>query len=177
MIYCIVNQINYRSSFNIFALIAGVLLLKSGIKTARIVRWASAFLAIAFIGLFFISPVLMPIDLQVTQIKLNPFRMLTSFAVSTFLVGVLVWVYFQLSKPAALAKLQQAGYKIEKPKSALYAALAIIIFGGTLFGVLLNSELAEKAKLLAQEQLGPNYKYHIRNLSFVNDHGVSYNFV
>ena len=43
MAYCISNSISYSSSFNIFAVIAGVLLMKGSVKTARIIRWISAF--------------------------------------------------------------------------------------------------------------------------------------
>ena len=173
MIYCIMNQINYGSSFNIFAVIAGILLMKGGVKTSRVVRWFSAFLAIAFIGFFILSPLLIPIDLRMTQFKLNPIEVLSSYASTIILIGVLIWVYMQLSMPNALAKLEEAGYKIQRPKSALYTALVFIILGGASLGFILNSGPAKKAELLAQKQFGSNYKYHVANLSFANDHGVA----
>ena len=37
MVYCIVNGYSYRGSFNIFAVIAGLFLLKGSLKAARIV--------------------------------------------------------------------------------------------------------------------------------------------
>ena len=43
MIYCIANEIHYSSSFNIFAVIAGILLIRGGVKSARIIRWFSIF--------------------------------------------------------------------------------------------------------------------------------------
>jgi hypothetical protein len=39
MIYCIVHGISYRSSLNLFAVIAGVLLLRGSLRTAANVRW------------------------------------------------------------------------------------------------------------------------------------------
>lgn len=171
MAYCIANKISYSSSFNIFAVIAGVLLMKGGVKTARIVRWFSAFFVIAFIGMLFLFPITMPVQLLITQMKLNPAGMLGSYAFSIVFIGVLIWVYKQLSTPSALAKLEQAGYKTGKPKTALYAALGIMVLGGAMFGFLFNSESAEKAKSLAKEQLGSNYEYHISSMQTSGNKG------
>jgi hypothetical protein len=171
MIYCIANKISYSSSFNIFAVIAGLLLMKGGVKTARVVRWFSAFFVIAFVGMIFLFPITMPIQLLATQIKLNPVGMIGSYAFSLIFIGVLIWVYRQLSTPGALAKLEQAGYKTGKPKSALYAALGLMVLGGVLFTLLLNSESTEKAKALAKEQLGPAYKYHISSMQTSGNRG------
>lgn len=171
MIYCIANKISYSSSFNIFAIIAGVLLMKGSVKTARVVRWFSAFLVISFIGMNFLFQITMPIKLLVTQIKLDPIGMLGSYALSLIFVGVLIWVYMQLSTPGALGKLGQAGYKTGKPKSALYAALGFMVLGGVLLAYLLNSESAEKAKALAKEQLGPAYEYHISSMQTSGNKG------
>ena len=173
MAYCIANKISYSSSFNIFAVIAGIFLIKGGIKTARVVRWFSAFFVIAFIGMLFLFPITMPIELLLTQIKLNPVGMLGSYAFSILFIGVLTWVYFQLSSTDALERLSRAGYKTGKPKSALFTALAIMIFGGVMFAYLFNSESAAKAKSLAEEKMGSNYKYHISSLSASGDSGFA----
>jgi len=173
MFYCIMNQINYGSSFNIFAVIAGILLIRGGAKTARVVRWFSAFFILIFIGFFLLSPLFIPIDLQIAQFKINPIEVLSSYASTIFLIGVLIWVYMQLSMPDALAKLKEAGYKIQRPQSALYTALVFLVLGGVSLGYILNSGSAKKAELLAQEQFGSNYKYRVANLNFANDHGVA----
>ena len=171
MAYCIANKISYSSSFNIFAVIAGVLLMRGSVKTARVVRWFSAFFIIAFALMLFIFPVAMPVDLLITQIKLSPVFMLGSYTFAIVFIGVLIWVYLQLSSPPALVRLEEAGYKTGKPISALYVVLAMIVFGGVMFVFLFNSESAEKAKALAQEQLGPSYKYHISSLNMSGNSG------
>ncbi len=171
MAYCIANKISYSSCFNIFAVITGALLMKGGIKTARLVRWFSAFFIIAFIGMLFLFPLTVPLQLIIIQVKLNPAGMLGSYAFSIVFIGVLIWVYKQLSTPDALTKLKQAGYKIGKPKSALYAALGTIILGGVMFGLLFNSESSEKAKALAKDQLGSGYEYHINSMHISGNKG------
>ncbi len=171
MTYCIANKISYSSSFNIFAVIAGALLMKGGVKTARVVRWFSAFFVIAFIGVIFLLPISMPIQLLATQFKLNPVGMLGSYAFSLVFVCVLIWVYRQLSTPKALDKLKQTGYKTGKPRSAIYAALGLMVLGGAFFALLLNSDSAIRAKELAKEQLGPTYEYHISSMQTSGNKG------
>ena len=43
MIYCISHKISYASSFNFFAVIAGIFLYRGNAKTAAIAAWFSAF--------------------------------------------------------------------------------------------------------------------------------------
>lgn len=173
MIYCLANNISYSSSFNIFAVIAGALLMKGSVKTARVVRWVSAFFVIAFIFMVVLFPATMPIQLLVTQVKLNPIGMIGLYVFSLLFIVVLVWVYKQLSSANALAALGEAGYNTGKPKSALYAALGMLILGGTMVGFIFNSASADKARSLAKEQYGDNYKYHITSLSMSGNHGFA----
>ncbi|MCP5158701.1 MAG: hypothetical protein H6975_04670 [Gammaproteobacteria bacterium] len=171
MIYCIANKISYSSSFNIFAVIVGVLLIRGSVKTARVIRWLSVFFVITFIGMMLLLLIITPLQLLVTQIKLNPVGMLNYYAFSLILIGILIWVYMQLSTLNSLAKLEQAGYQNGKPKSALYAAICLIILGSLMFEILFNSESADKAKAFAKEQLGSNYKYHISSLIISGNNG------
>ena len=179
MAYCIANKISYSSSFNIFAVIAGILLIKGSVKTARVIRWFSAFFVIAFIALMFIMPITTPAKLLVTQFKVNTGGMLATYAISLLFIGILLWVYLQLSKPSALARLKDAGYKTGKPITALYAVLIMVALGGIVFFSIFNSESAERAKALAKEQMGPNYQYHISSLNISGNSGsavvIAYN--
>jgi hypothetical protein len=153
MAYCIANKISYSSSFNIFSVIAGIFLMKGGVKTARAVRWFSAFLVVAFIGLLIVTPFTTPFGLLLTQI------------------AVLIWVHLQLSTPEALNFLAQAGYKTGKPKSAYIAGGVLLVLGVGLSAGLLNGESAQKAKALAQEQLGPSFQYHVASMSTSGNSG------
>ena len=171
MAYCIANKISYSSSFNIFAVIAGSLLIKGGVKTARAVRWFSSFLAVAFFGLLLVTPVTTPIGLLLTQFKVNAFSMVGSFVFGLALVGILVWVHRQLSTPGSLNLLAQAGYKVGKPKSAYIGAGVLMVLAVGLSAELLNGESAQKAKSLAREQLGPSFEYHVSSISISGNAG------
>ena len=51
MIYCIANSISYSSSFNIFAVIAGVFLYRGSLRTAVITTWLSSIFIVMLAGL------------------------------------------------------------------------------------------------------------------------------
>jgi hypothetical protein len=169
LVYCIANGISYFSSFNIFALIAGILLLQRGVKTARVVRWFSIFLVVAFIGGLLMSLATTPFALLVTEFKVHTLVRLGSSLLGVFVIAVLIWIYKQLSQPTALQLLAQAGFSTGSPRSAY---LAGIVFTAILFVftvLFLHGDTAKKAEALAKEQLGPDYNYHVVSYSKTGD--------
>lgn len=171
MIYCIINQIGYSSSFNIFAVIVGILLLKGSVKTARIARWLSVFFFIMFIGIIIGASLLMPFDLLKLQIKLNTWSAIVFFLFMTFFLYFLIWIYRQLSSPHALRLLAQAGYATDRPLSAYLSATFLFIFMIGMFIFLQGSESEKKAKELAQQQLGSGFQYYVSSISFSENSG------
>ncbi|MFG0457126.1 hypothetical protein [Shewanella mangrovisoli] len=171
MVYCISNNMNYSSSFNIFSVIAGVLLIRGGVKTARTVRWLSVFFATAFVGVILTTPITTPLGLLITQIKLNPVATIGTYLFSIVFITVLVWVYLQLSSAQSLSLISQAGYNTGKPKSAFIAAIVLLVTLGGLMAALMNGESAQKAKLLAKEQLGSEFNYQISSITTSGNSG------
>lgn len=100
MIYSIISKISYSSSFNIFAVIVGILLLKGSVKTARLTRWFSLFFSIILVGGAIGMILIMPFDLLKIQIKLNILSALITFFIvvifSLYLYGSIV--NFRLQK-------------------------------------------------------------------------------
>ncbi len=171
MIYSIANEISYSSSLNIFSVIAGIFLLKGGVKTARVVRWFSIFLVIGFIGALIVSLLFTPFDLLLTQLKLNMLSMIYLLVFGLSLIAALIWVHLQLSTPEALKVLAKSGYKTGKPTSAYIGGVGILLVLVTLSIVLLNGKAAQNAKDLARKQHGPDYKYHISSMSTSGNSG------
>lgn len=165
MIYCIANKVSYSSSFNIFAVIAGIFLLRGGVKTARAVRWFSALFISASIALLVGLPFTEPFDLLSAQFKERPTTFVGSFLFVAFFIAVLIWLHRQLSTPQSLAKLAAAGYRTTTPRLAFGSGILILALMVGLSVWLKNSESAQRAKAIAQEQLGPQYKYYVYSLS------------
>jgi hypothetical protein len=171
MIFCVIKQMDYSSSFNIFAVVAGLFLIRGGVKTARAVRWFSAFYASAFIVILLGFPAMTPPDLLAIQFREHAVFWIISLLVAIALMAVLIWIHRELSTPAALARLSAAGYPTGKPKSAYSAGIALPVLILLASTWLNNSESALRAKALAQEQLGQRYKYHVTRMNISGQGG------
>ena len=179
MAYAIANKVSYASSFNIFAVIVGILLLRESAGTARVIRWFSIFLVVAFAGVLVIVPLGTPLDLMLAQWRLHTAQSVGSFAVGLAVIAMLIWVYRQLSTSESKGVLAEAGYKTGRPTSAYVAAGILLVLAAGLSIGFLNGETAQKAEALAEDQLGPGYSYHVSSMSMSGDSGrawvVAYN--
>ena len=118
-----------------------------------------------------VTPFITPLGLLVTQLKLNTLSIVGSFALGLALIAVLIWVHLQLSTPESLNILAEAGYKTGKPKSAYLAGCGLIVLLAGLSVGFMNGVSGQRAKVLAQEQLGPGYKYHVSSISTSGNSG------
>ena len=69
MIYCVMNDISYGSSFNIFAVWLGILLMRGSLWAASVVRFFSAFFFAGGIALIVVFPFLQPIGLTLAEVR------------------------------------------------------------------------------------------------------------
>jgi hypothetical protein len=125
MAYCIANQISYSSSFNIFAVAAGIYLVRGHLGAARLVAWFSAlyFTVFALMPVIFL-PKLGP---EVWAVfRAEPIAVLGSFAFLSALLALLAWTYWQLRQPAVLHARAAAGLKTAPPYIAFALAVAFI---------------------------------------------------
>jgi len=170
MIYCITNKISYSSSFNIFAVIAGIFLMRGSIYTARIVTFFGAFMLAGFIGLLVIFPFMEPFELKAIAFRLNPVSTIISYAFMFLAVGFIYWVYKNLASEPVMTARKKASLSYGVPKLAftlggiLVAGLSIPMY------FLNNGSSAEIAKAMALEQLGNSYKYHVTAMNFSSSH-------
>jgi hypothetical protein len=170
-VYCIINKINYSSSFNIFSLLAGIFLIKGGVKSAMVVRWFSTFFMVGFIGLLIFIPINTPLSLLVAQLHVQPMLTIGPYLFGIPLIYLLYWVYKQLSSPNSLQLLADDGYKTGKPKSAVFAGIGLVLILFVTLTLMLKGESGLKAKQLAQEQTGPGYQYHVTQMSLSGGKG------
>jgi hypothetical protein len=171
MVYCIVNELDYRSSFNIFAVIAGVLLLRQSLRTARVVAWFAAFLLAGFAGAAIIFPLLTPLDLWAVQFRLHPLSMLSTIVIAVAVIGFVFWVYRNLTSAVVVVAWRSAGIAANKPILPFVIGAALVIGLSAMMVVMTRGESAEIAKRKAQEQLGSNYKYHVTAMNWSRSGG------
>ncbi len=173
LIFCLFTERYYSSNFNVFAIVPGLFLLRGSVKTARILRWFSPFAVLIASGFFTITTISKPLDLILAQVMLNTFVTLVDFGALLIFVGVLIWVYRQLNSEESVLALSKAGYKTGRPLSAIIASLVIVIIAGVGSYIVLTGETAEKAKRLAAERVGNNYRFYVNSVEFAGEHGAA----
>jgi len=169
MIYCITNQISYSSSFNIFAVVAGVLLLRGNLRAASAVRWFAVFMLSTFITLLIAWPFLQPLDLTLTQIRLNPGAFVATVAFIAFVLAFLFWVAMELGRGPIQAARSKAGRKPRDMRIPAVVGVGSVVVLGVFSTLLLGGDSAERAKSMAEQQVGPGYRFHVSSLSITQN--------
>jgi hypothetical protein len=173
MIYCIVNGVNYSSSFNVFAVISGIYLWRGHPWYVKWVTRVAGFYAAAFCTMVPMIPFLFPVDLGVLELRLHPAGVIVGTVATIGVVVFLVWVYRELRQSPVLAAYTVAGYS---PGQFWVAPLcgAMLAFGaGALSIVLMHGDAEQTAIRLATVKTGPGYHYFVTRLSYAGDRGTA----
>lgn len=183
MIYCTINRVAYSSSLNIFAVVGGIFLVRGSLRAAKIIRWFSVFLLAGFLALPFAWPFIQPLDLTLTQIRLNPWGSIATLVMMVFLFVFLFWVARQLGQKSVQDAQVSAGRKVGSIYMSVAAGLGMVVALVVLLNILLGGETAARAKSMVEQKLGGNYRYHVSSLNiqknargtFVNGVVVAWN--
>jgi hypothetical protein len=165
MVYCIVNRVSYSSSLNIFAVIAGVFLLRGSLKAASLARWFSILLFASSVSMLTGALFIAPFDLIRVWIALRPLSAISVVGLSSFLVALLYWLVKELGSPAVLTAVAQKGVKQRNPRTAAIVGLGLGAFGGVMLWWMNGSEASRHAKALAEAEVGPSYHLFVSSLS------------
>lgn len=172
MIYSIANGQSYSSSFNVFAVIAGVFLFRGSLGAARVVTWFSAFMLTGFIAAtFLLFPFLQPVGLLVVQAKLNPISTIALWLMALVVLVLLGWTYRQLRSVPVLEALKASGRTTAKPKFAFALGLALVAFLAVMLNMTLNGATGDKAVELARQKHGSGYNYAAQSIQWGGSHG------
>lgn len=169
MIYCIANRISYSSSFNIFAVFAGIFLLRGSLRAASLVRWFAVFMLAAFVALLIAWPFMQPFALTLTQFRLNPGTSFAKFTFMAFVLGLFVWLIRELGREPVIAARASAGRKQRDMRIPAAAGVGLVIVMGTFIALLLSGESADRAKSIAEQQVGPGYRLHVSSLNIAKN--------
>lgn len=174
MIYFIANRISYSSSFNIFAVVAGIFLLRGSLRAASVVRWFAVFMFTAFVALLIAWPFMQPVSLTLTQLRLDPGASFAMVAIMTFVLGLLFWLVKELGREPIQTALAIAGQKQRDMRIPAAAGVGLVIVMGIFLASLLGDESATRAKFIAEQKVGPGYRFHVSSLNIAkNNTGTS----
>ncbi|GGC66018.1 hypothetical protein [Undibacterium terreum] len=169
MIYCIANGVSYASSLNIFALIAGIFLLRGSLRAASIVRWWIIFALPAMVVFSIVSPLSQPLGLTLVQMRLAPASYFGQLSLSIAVCALMFWVIRQLGRPPVLAARLASGRPQRDIRIPLALGTVIAIGGAGLVVMLLGGQSAAHASSLVAEQMGAHYRYYTNSISIVRN--------
>ena len=106
MVYCVANGLSYKSSFNLFAIWLGILLMRGNLWAASVVRFFSVFFLASSTGLIAIMALWQPINMTWTVVRhSSPLTIVLPLLFST----LSVWTARELNGEPVLAALQSSG--------------------------------------------------------------------
>lgn len=174
MIYCITNEISYSTSFNIFAVIAGFLLFRGGLRTATYVRWYSTFMLSAAISLVAAFPFMQPLSLTLTQIRLNLGMTFIAMVIMLLMLWFLYWLSKELGRQPILDATIASGLKIRSMRIASGFGVGLVIALVVIASLISGGETAKRAIAIAMQQAGPDYSYYVGSMqTSYSSHGSS----
>jgi hypothetical protein len=177
MIYCIVHARSYSSSFNIFAVIAGILLIRGGLRTANIAAFFSALMLSACLGIFLVFPLLMPWDLVLTHLRLYPYPLLRNFVLTISILAFLVWLYRRLTQPSVMVAIAEryprwtSGWR--RPRTGFFVGIILVAILATALSFVMHSTTADRAIAEAKQKVGEGYKFHVTHLNMISSRGTT----
>lgn len=164
MIYCIANGVNYSSSFNIFAVIAGVFLLRGSLRAASNVRWFAALLLSAALAMVMMWPAIQPFDLTLTQIRLNTWWAVAALFFITLFSTLLFWIVRTLGDGSVQAAQIEVGVKVRDIRIPIALGVGLVGIMVVAAQFLTGNETGEHAKAIARLQLGNGFKYQVTSI-------------
>ncbi len=169
MVYCIANKTSYSSSFNIFAVIAGIFLVKGSLKAARLISWFMAFFIAGSIGALVIMPFFYPVDLLLTSIRLAPKNSIIGVVILLVFMAFFVWVYRELTSAPVRAVMDESGINYIsfwwKPARGFWIGGLLCLILVIFLSFLMNGATATEAKQRAAVQVGEGYKFHVKSIN------------
>ncbi len=166
MIVAVMNRVSYSSSLNIFAVIAGVFLMRGSLRAASLVRWFAFFLVAAMGAGVLALPFVQPLGLTWARVHSQPGASAMDGAFFLVVLAIMIWLARSLGAPQIVAARTRAG----RPKRDMRipSALGVILVVGLVLtsAAVQRSESAARAVHEARLQLGDGYNYHVSSLNF-----------
>ncbi|UCH33148.1 MAG: hypothetical protein JSV65_11195 [Armatimonadota bacterium] len=154
-------------NFGTLAIIPGILLRRTSLKTARFMALLAAFLVTCYVAFLLVAPftLRMPLDLALTYLRLRPFAVAQG---ALLVIGPLIlwgWIYRRLTAPVILAAMdeQQIGYRRpwQKPSAGFVVGAALAIVLAIVTYPLMSGVTVERAKIEARKKVGGGYSLFV----------------
>ena len=144
---------------DVLALLAGALLLRGNVPALRLVCAIMAFGAGAtLVGLIGLA-VVWPLDLTLTELRLDPISFVWPSVTVVITVCVELWIVWELGREPVRAAIAGAGLRPWDPATPAKVGAGVMFVVVVLLWAALHGNSAAVAVSQAEQQLGPDYRY------------------
>lgn len=164
-VFGLASRMAYAPGLGLLAVVAGVFLLRGSLRAAALVRWCAVFLLAGSVALLFFLPFMQPFSLTFAQLRLHQGPSWSMVAGVALGVGLAGWIAWALGREPIRAARIGAGQKCPDMRIAALAGVGLIVALGLLMVVLRDGPALSRAKSMAEQQAGPDYRLHIRALN------------
>jgi len=150
-----------------FAIVPGILLRRTSLKTARFMAFLAAFLVTCYVAYLLMAAFMLriPLDLALTYPRLRPFAVARG---ALLVIGPLIlwaWVYRRLTAPVILAAMDEEhiGYRRpwQKPWAGFVVGAALAMVLAAMDYPLRSDATMERAKVEARKKVGGGYEFFV----------------
>jgi hypothetical protein len=153
---------------------AGVFLLWGDVRAALWVRMLAVFLLAGGVSTLIAAPLFQPLDLTITEIRLDPGDFAVGAALTVVILALMLWVIMELGRRTIQDAIASAGIRRWDMRLPAQAGTGVVVLAAFLLWFTLHGQTAELATSLAFQQLGPDYQYHLSWISTGSSgHGTS----
>jgi hypothetical protein len=152
-------------AIGVMAIIAAISLLRVGLTAAGYVWTIMTFMLGATVIALIAPLVLRPLDLTITEFRLEPALFLWPSLTAIVVVCVQLWIVWMLGREPVQAAIGKAGSWRGNSRISLQAGGGVAALAGFLLWLSLHGQTAQLAESLALQQLGPGYRYSLTWIS------------
>lgn len=172
--YCVSRQMSYMSSYNVFAVIIGLMLRRGSLPMAQFAAWFNAFFAGGTLGVLPLLPFLVPFGLLAAFFRQMPFDALVGCLFTAITFWFLIWTQWRLASPPVKDAYPKSPPRLFwKSLPGLTGVIAGIALGMWIV-FLLKSHTAEDAIRRAHAKMGPGYSYVVTGMFSYGDRDGPY---
>lgn len=169
---------NSPANFNIDLLpfvmvVAGIFLLRGGLKSACFVAWFTALSLAVVIGLMLVVPFSLPVSyIQALARNTPPSLWILPAFICALYIPAMFWLYSLLRKPAVKEAMDEAGVKHrtfwKNPVRGFWVGALFLAIIAVSFNTLMKGETHDEVVKRAMEQTGQEYEFFITNINVLS---------
>lgn len=158
---CRALDVPYVASFNIFAALGGVFLLRGSLRAASTVRRMAVSMLALLGALVLVSPLLQPPGLTLAMARAHAALAALGGVLLVFTVVLMAWLARELGAPPVRAAIAAAGLKVRSTRWPIAMGVGIALLLAAMGTALQHTDAAARAVREARAANGDGYHYHL----------------